>query len=160
MNRFHVGFGAAFVLLLTAGCDKPKHYTTTVQLAQLQRFGQTTPGSKASIMDLELKFVDCPGDAMKLVRADKAFGECAANFKSGDKLEAELVSTYSSERGGYRNEVVRIGSCPLKMDPKEEANYEMVQTCRDLEATGVVVGVHCDRQRSKELVAKCPWFRR
>ena len=27
-------------------------------------------------------------------------------------------------------------------------------------ATGAVVGIHCDRTRSKELIDKCPWLKR
>ncbi len=105
------------------GCSgKPVTYETKVQVVQVQRFGsQGGPG----LMDLELKFSDCPGDARRVVRADKTFTQCA-----------------------------------IKPDPKEEANYELVQVCTDLQATGVTVGVHCDRTRPKELVAKCPWLRR
>ena len=36
----------------------------------------------------------------------------------------------------------------------------MVNTCVDVVTTGAVVGVRCDRTRSKELVDKCPWLRR
>jgi hypothetical protein len=112
------------------------------------------------MMDLELKFVDCPGDARKVIRASKTFGPCGAKFKNGDKISAELVQTYSSDRGQYRAEITKLDDCPIEVDPKEDANYEMVQDCKDLMASGAVVGVHCDRTRNKELVAKCPWLRR
>lgn len=111
-------------------------------------------------MSLELRYADCPGDARRVIQADKAFAACSPNIKPGDKLKVELVSTWQSERGAYRSEVVRLGDCALKADPKDEASYEIVQTCTDVSATGTVVGVRCDRTRSKELVAKCPWLRR
>jgi len=70
------------------------------------------------------------------------------------------VTSYQSDRGVYRADLTRLGDCTLKQDPKDDANYEMVQTCSDIVATGAVVGVRCDRTRSKELVVKCPWLRR
>jgi hypothetical protein len=156
-------FCAAFFLvgssLAVGACEKPTRYTTTVQVLDVHRHGQD-PKAAPGMTDLELKFIDCPGDARKIVRSDKAFGPCGAKFQKGDKIPAEVVLTYSSERSQYRNEIVRLGDCPLKLDPKEDANYEMIQDCRDLVASGAVVGVHCDRTRNKELVAKCPWFRR
>ena len=112
------------------------------------------------MVDLELKYVDCPADARKSIRGDKIFGACATGIKQGDRLPAEVVMSYSSERGVYRNEIVRLGKCPLKVDASDEANYELVQECRDLTASGAAVGVHCERTRSPQLLAKCPWLRR
>lgn len=148
---------AVLVAPLTLGCRKPKQYSTTMEILQIRRFGQDPKGGTT---ELELKFTDCPADARKVVRGDKTFGACAASFQRGDKLPAEIVLNYSSERGSYRNELVRLGDCPVKLDPKDDANYEIVQECRDLVATGAVVGVHCDRQRSPALLEKCPWLRR
>ncbi len=145
---------------LLGGCKKTdQRYTTTVEVLQIRRFG-SQDAKGGSMLDVELKYADCPADTHKVLRGDKAFGACAAQFKAGDKLPAEVVLSYSSERGLYRSEVVRVGTCPIQIDPKDEANYELVQTCRDLKASGLVVGVRCERRRSPELVAKCPWLRR
>ena len=154
--RHALGTLAAVVAL--AGCEKPVSYTTTVEVLQVQRFGQDK--SQPGMMDLDLKFVECPGEARKIIRGDKAFGQCGAKFKKGDKIKAEVVLSYSSDRGNYRSEIVRLDDCQVKLDPKEQANYEIVQDCKDLMASGAVVGVHCDRTRNAELVAKCPWFKR
>ncbi len=144
------------VCLLGAGaCDKAKTFTTTVEVLQARRFGQGT-----GMLDLELKYVDCPGDARRVMRGDKAFGACAPNLKAGDKLRAELVLKYSSEKGLYRSDLVRLGDCPVSLDPKDESNYEIFQQCEELKRSGSVVGVHCSRQRGPELIAKCPWLRR
>jgi hypothetical protein len=95
------------------------------------------------------------------MRGDKAFGECATKLKVGDRLSAELVLSYSSQRGTYRNDLVRLGDCPVKLDPKDEANYEIYQDCQELKASGSTVGVHCNRRREEgPLLAKCPWLRR
>jgi hypothetical protein len=138
------------------GCDKPKHFTTNMEVLQVQRFGQDPKAP--SLMDFELKFSDCPGDVRKIVRADKAFSQCGGNIKKGDKIEAEIVF-YQTEKN-TRSDVVRLGDCPLQFDPKDEANYETVQNCHEVLATGAAVGVHCDKTRNKELVQKCPWLRR
>jgi hypothetical protein len=153
-----VGLLLGCLLVTVAGCNKPQRYTTNVEVLQLHRMGQDpkAPG----MIDLELKYVECPGDARKVLRGNKAFSQCGAKFKNGDKIAAELVQTYSSDRGTYRAEIVKLDDCPVEVDPKEEANYESYQDCKDVMASGAVVGVHCDRTRSKELVAKCPWLRR
>ncbi|MFT3765492.1 MAG: hypothetical protein QM820_08260 [Minicystis sp.] len=157
MRSLSAAFGVA-VLVTLAGCEKPRTFTTTVEVTKIRRFGQDpkVPG----VTEMELKFSECPGDAIKVMRADKSFSECGAKLKRGDKVPAEVVLSYSRERSAYRNDIVRVADCPVKIDPKDEANYELVQECRDLVATGVDVGVHCDRTRSPEMLAKCPWLRR
>jgi hypothetical protein len=159
MMRRRIAFSLVLAATAALACEKSARYTTTVEILQIQRFGQD-PKTNPGMTDLELKFVDCPGDARKIIRTDKAFGACGAKFKKGDKVSADVVLNYSSERSQYRNEIVRLDDCQVKLDPKEEANYEIYQDCRDLVASGAVVGVHCDRQRGKELLAKCPWMRR
>jgi hypothetical protein len=145
----------AAMVTAVLGCHgKAREYTTTVELLQVQRF------ATASVMDIELKYAECPGDARAVLRADKAFGQCIGPVKAGDKLPATVKHAWSAERASYRGEITKIGACELKIDPKEEANYEMVQVCSDLEATGVVVGVHCERSRPAALIKKCPWLQR
>jgi hypothetical protein len=142
--------------VVTVGCDKPKHFTTNVELLQVRRFGQGT-----GMVDLEMRYSECPGDARRVMRGDKAFAACATKLDKGDKLKAELVLSYSSERGTYRSDLVRLGDCEVKLDSKDEANYEIFQDCQDLKASGSVVGVHCNRRREEgDLLAKCPWLRR
>ena len=141
---------------LTASCKKkPQKYTTTVEVKQVRQFGQ-----QQKLTDLEVKYVDCPGNARKVMRIDKSFSDCGAKLKVGDKLTAEVTVTYNPERGTYREQIVRLNECDVKTDPKDEANYTMVENCKDLEFTGMSVGVRCERGRTKELAAKCPWMRR
>jgi hypothetical protein len=150
--------GLVFTVPIFAGCESPKRFTTTMQVLQAEPFKDEKGAT--SMLSLELKYADCPGDARRILRVDKELAACAGNLKEGDKLKAEFISTWQSDKGSYKSEVVRLGDCAMKQDPKEEANYEMVQTCSDVVTTGAVVGVRCDRTRSKDLVAKCPWLRR
>ena len=39
----------------------------------------------------------------------------------------------------------------VKLDPKDEANYQMVEACTEAKASGVVVGVRCERGRMRRV---------
>lgn len=145
------------LLLTTLGCERPKTYETNVELVAVQRFGD---GKAPGLMDLELRFGECGGDVRRVIRLDKAFSQCAPRLKVGDKMPVTMTMSWNSEKGSYRSDVVKIGTCPVKADPQEAANYELVQVCTDLQSTGAVVGVRCDRSRPKELIDKCPFLRR
>lgn len=140
------------------GCESPKKFTTTIEIVQIEALRDDKGG--VSKVALEMKYADCPGDNRRVAHVDKAFAACGKDIKVGDKLKVDMTSTWQSERGVYRSEITRVGECSVKQDPKDDSNYEMVQTCTDVVATGAVVGVRCDRTRSKELVAKCPWLKR
>ncbi len=154
-----VARASALALLALAGCNKATQHTANAEVVQVQRFGRDLAAGP-SLMDVEMRFTECPGDARTLVRADRAFSTCAKDIKAGDKVKVELVSAYSDSRGQFRAEVKKIGDCAVQIDPKDEANYETVQTCVEKKATGSTVGVHCERKRSPALLAKCPWLRR
>ena len=143
--------------LLGACKAGPKHFKASVEVMQVRTFGAAA-GPK--LTDLDLKYTACPGDARQIMRLGKEFSECGTKLKVGDKLQADVVLSYNPDRGMYRNEIVHLGACSVKVDLKDEANYQMVQSCSDVKASGVVVGVRCDRLRSKELLAACPWLRR
>jgi hypothetical protein len=148
---------SAFVGL--GGChDGPRHYATKVEVLQTQTFGRTDAGVPI-LTDVEVRFSECPGEATKVVRGDREFSACT-KLRKGDKVEAELVHAYSLERDQYRSQLVRLGECETHADAKDEANYEVFENCEDLVMTGQAVGVRCDRNRSKGLLAKCPWMRR
>jgi hypothetical protein len=153
-----VGVALAF----WAGCNRPDKYSTTMEVMQVQPLGVDAEHDGApGLVDLDLRYADCPGDARRIVRADEGFSKCSAGkLKKGDKVNVDLVYGYDSSREQYRTDFVKIGNCAVKPDPKDDANYEMVQSCTDLVVTGATIGVQCDRTRSKELVKKCPWMYR
>jgi hypothetical protein len=141
---------------LAAACkEKPETFTTTVEVMQVRAFGTTT-----KLMDLEVKFAECPADARHVMRLGKDFTDCDQPLKAGDKVKADVTLTWNQERGFYRNDIVKLGKCNVKLDRKDEANYQTVEVCSDVKASGIVVGVRCERTRSPELLAKCPWLRR
>jgi hypothetical protein len=137
-----------------------------VEVMQVRTFGGGSAGgggaggASGKLTDLDLKYVECPGNARQVLRAPREFSECGTKLKVGDKLRANVTLTYNPERGTYRNQITHLGDCGLKMDMKDEANYQTVENCTDVKASGSVVGVRCDRLRTPELLAKCPWLRR
>ena len=141
-----------------AGCERAQTYTTNVELVDIEYFGDA-PGS-AKQVNFELRYAECPGENRRILRGDQDLAACTKDLKEGAKVPIEILSKYSSERGGYRSEVTKLAGCPVKQDPKEEANYEMTALCTDVKATGAVVGVRCDRSRPAALVEKCPFLRR
>lgn len=141
-----------------SACEQAKQYTTTVEIIQVERFGQAPEA--ASQMNVELRYAECPADGRRVIRIGDDTARCSRAIKAGDKVKAEITTKYVADRGSYRSEIVKLGECAVKLDPKEEANYEVVQTCTDIVTTGAVVGVRCDRTRNADLVAKCPWLRR
>ncbi len=151
---------ALVMLALLPACHgKPQRFDTRVELLSTRVMGGQQ-GKAPSLIELEMRFIDCPGEVHRLIRGDKALAACAGAMKAGEKVPLTIELSYDGERENYRDEVVKIGACDVKVDPKEDANYESVQVCKDLISTGVAVGVHCDKKREGDLIAKCPWLKR
>ncbi|MCU0654051.1 MAG: hypothetical protein MUF64_01765 [Polyangiaceae bacterium] len=153
------GFWIGLVALVGAvGCKKPETYTTTAELLRVHPLGRDP---RAPVMlDVELRYSDCPGDIRRFVRGDKEFAACGLGLKAGEKVPIDVKVRFDQERGVFRSELTRIGPCALRMDPKDEANFERIEQCSDVRASGLVVGVRCSRQRDDALIKKCPWLRR
>lgn len=148
---------ASGLVVASVACKRPQTFTSTVEITQTQVFGAD---DAPSVMDVHMTFSECPGVQQKVVRGDKKFAACAKKLKKGDKVPVEILVTWRSDRGEYRNEVVKVAGCERTPDPKDDASYETVQMCTDVVINGAVTGIHCDRTRSEALVAKCPWFKR
>lgn len=147
----------ALVTLATlSGCADVKKYNTTMEITQIE---DLVDEKGVKTWSVEMRYADCPGEARRIIRADKGFAACAAT-KPGTKLKADITATWDNERGSYRTVLTKLGDCTLAADRKEEANFEAVQLCTDIVTTGSIVGVHCDRSRPKEQIDKCPWLRR
>ncbi len=155
---------ALFGLLMVpvaSGCHaKAQRYDTKVEILSTRTMNGEPGTAAPSRIEFEMRFVDCPGEVKRVVRGDQALAACAGVLKVGERVPAAIAFSYDRERENYRGELVKLGPCDVKLDPKEDANYETVQVCRDLKASGAVVGVHCDKKREGELVEKCPWLRR
>lgn len=145
-------------LLFLAGCSRAETFTTTVELLDIEHFGDAPENAKQ--VNFELRYADCPGDNRRILRGDARLAACTKDLKEGAKVPLEIVSKYQSEKGGYGSKVTKLAGCAVEMDSKDEANYEMTSVCSEVKTTGTVVGVHCDRGRPQALVEKCPFLRR
>lgn len=81
---------------IVVGCKQaaPKRYTTNVEIDSFQMFGGGGNGQPLKtpvLIDIEMKFVDCPGDARKIMRGDRNFAACGMKYKKGDKVPVELT---------------------------------------------------------------------
>jgi hypothetical protein len=161
MARMRRPVGSPFVVAFAfaaLGCNRTETYTTNVELLDIEYFGDA-PGN-AKQVNFELRYADCPGDNRRILRGDKELAACTKDLKEGAKVPMEIVSKYSPDREGYRSAVTKLAGCPVKWDAKEAANYEISSVCTEVQTTGAVVGVRCDRSRPKALLEKCPFLRR
>jgi hypothetical protein len=158
--------GLGFVLVATACGDKPKVFDTNVEIVRMRPIRRDEATNHIVTMDVEVSYTECPGEQRKMIRGDKAFAECFYSatgdnpkHKVGDKIPVKISFGPKPDGSGFRNQLVKLGNCERKIDPKDEASYEVVQDCEPIVVNGVDVGVHCDRTRNKELLKKCPWFK-
>jgi hypothetical protein len=157
--------GLGLILVAAACSDRPKTFDSNVEIIRIRPISRDPKTNQILTIDVELSYVDCPGEQRRMIRGDKAFAECLysatgddPHHKVGDKVPAKILF-HPKPEGGYANDVVKLANCDRKIDPKDEASYEVVQDCEPLIVNGVEVGVHCDRTRNKELLKKCPWFK-
>jgi hypothetical protein len=146
--------------LASSGCSqKPRTFDTNVEIVRIRPINRDPDTNEVRTVDVEVSFADCPGEQRKMIRGDKAFAACIMKHQSKDKVPAKLwYGKVDDEHLG--NKIVKLADCDRKPDPKDEASFEVIQDCEDILVNGVSVGVHCDRKPSKELLAKCPWFKK
>jgi hypothetical protein len=148
----------AFFASLIVGCaDKTKTFDVRVEVARVRPVARDADQAVLAI-DVELRFPECPGSAMTVIRGDRAFAECVQTLHVGQAVPATIVWHRRGDR--HVDDIVQLGGCRRVPDPRDDAWVEVVQRCEDLVENGMVVGVHCDRRRSKPLLERCPWFQR
>lgn len=154
-----LGVLVAFLGASTMGChERPKDFVGKVEvtrMAVVRRDEQKKPLTG----DVEVSYFECPGTQIEVLRGGRDFLSCMEKYKVGDKVDARMTWQWSRE-GHYEWKVYEVGGCPRPPDPNDEASYAMVQDCEDLLVNGASVGFHCSRQPQKNLLNKCPWFRR
>jgi len=156
--------GRAFVVVLFAmfvltSCNRPKTYTTEVEIVRISPVRRDDTG-KPLTTDLEISYVQCPGEQIEVIRGGEDFSSCVAkSMKVKDRRPAVLVHGATAD-GNLDSKVHEVGGCKRPPDPNDEASYDLVRDCSDWKVNGVAVGFQCDYSTQKALVAKCPWFRK
>jgi hypothetical protein len=152
---------ALLVLLLPllASCgSRPREYNANVKIVRLEIIRKDDQGTPLTT-DVEMSFEECPGEQRKTIRGDRSFSECILRHKA-DEMVPIKIAHHADEHGEMRADITDIAGCFHRNDPNEAASFEVVQVCSDMIVNSVKVGFHCDRKPSKELLDKCPWFRR
>jgi hypothetical protein len=148
----------ALALFVASGCHRPKHYEANVEVSRVSPIRKDEQG-KVLTLDLEISYVECPGTQVEVMRGDAVFAACVSKYKVGEKVKIELDHVWHEE-GHYEWRVNKVGDCTRVIDPNDEASYAMVRECTDWEVNGTRVGFQCKYIPEKNLLQKCPWFRR
>jgi hypothetical protein len=153
-------FSAVVVLLCFSACaPKTSFYETEVQLIHTQVVVRDSNGRPLA-MEVELEYPTCPGDQHETLQGNAEFAQCmAAKYKPGDRVKA-VVSFGPAPDDRFDSEVDKIGDCVRPRQGHDERSHEVVAVCNDVLLSGLVAGFRCERKPTKELLAKCPWFRR
>jgi hypothetical protein len=147
------------MLVPLAACGaKSKRHESRIEIIRTEVIRADDKGEPLTI-DVEMQFEDCPGDQRKTIRGDRQFSACMRRYKTGEIVPV-TIDHAPNEWGDLVPQITKIGECDHRLDPNDEASFEIVQVCSDLVVNSVRVGFRCDRRPSKELLAKCPWFRR
>lgn len=145
-------------MLAMTGCKRPAHYETEVEVTRVSAVRKNDAG-KTETLDVEMRFVSCPGSQLEIVRGDAVFAACAGRYKVGDKLRVSIDHVLSSD-GYYRWTIRKLGDCVRPADPNDEVSHAMLRECDDSVVNGTRVGFQCKHVPDQKLVEKCPWFRR
>jgi hypothetical protein len=148
-----------FLALAVASCSKKTAtYETKIVLQSKEIVRHDAKGGAAAV-EVSVEYTDCPGEQAETLQGNAEFASCMAKYKLGDSLKATVVHAPTPD-GHYDSEIEKLGDCARHRDPRDARSYEVVQVCEDVVVNGVVVGFHCDRKPTKDLLAKCPWFAR
>jgi hypothetical protein len=150
---------ALLVVVLVAACGKKaQNYDTKVTLKGIEVISHDEQGNPR-LVEVTVEYPDCPGDQLETLQGNAEFTQCMLKAKVGDVVPA-TVEWGPTDYGHYDSEIIKLGECPRKRDPRDARSYEVVQVCSDIVINGVKAGFHCDRRPNRELLEKCPWFAR
>ncbi len=149
---------ALAVLPVLAACDGPKWYDSEVEVKRVDVVRRDKDGNPLTA-DLEVSYVNCPGEQIETIRGGAEFAKCITQHKAGEKVKVKLLH-HPTPEGYYDWDIHEVAGCSRPPDAEDEASFDMVRECEDLLVNGVAVGFHCNLLPQKKLLAKCPWFRK
>jgi hypothetical protein len=146
------------VALAIAGCHKPKRFEADVQLTRWSPVRRDETGTVLT-SDLEVSFVECPGDQIEVIRGGRDFSACVAKLKIGDKVHVKLDYHWDDD-GFWDHDIIEVQGCTRPVDPNDEASFKMIRECSDWNVNGTRVGFQCNYANKPDLNKKCPWFKK
>jgi hypothetical protein len=151
---------AAVAAVAVSACSKRSTtYEAKVRLVRVENV-RVDATAKATDVDVELEYVDCPGEQLEVLRGDAAFADCMKQYKNGEEVKVKIDHHWQADRVRWDWDVVEIGGCKRPPDADDISSFDTVQECEPIVANGVTEGFHCNRTPQKELLRKCPWFAR
>lgn len=157
MRLAALAFGLA---LAVAGCARSKRYYSRVEVLRVDARRMERGTGQARMLDLELRYIDCPGRQTEVIRGGREFARCfSGRHRVGARVAVE-IDHHPTRDGEWEWDVVSVGGCARPVDHNDDASFETVQECRDVYAYGLRIGFRCDRVPQRELLRRCPWFRR
>jgi hypothetical protein len=147
------------ILIVLAACSKPAASFDTKVVLQSQEIVRRDAKGAPLAIEVGVEYSDCPGDQLETLQGNAEFAACMGKYKPGAALPATIMHSPTPD-GHYDSEIEKLGDCVRHRDPHDARSYEVIQVCEDVVVNGVVVGFHCDRKPTAELLAKCPWFAR
>ncbi len=147
------------LLVASPGC-RPEHkeFVSSVTLNRISVVERDDKGNAVST-DVELRWKECPGEQLQLMRSGKEFSECMKKHKPGETAVVKVLWEWD-EHGHYDWHVIDVGGCPAPPVDDDDSSFDQIQECVPSIQHDAVVGFHCDRLPEGELLEKCPWFRR
>jgi hypothetical protein len=146
------------VAVAVLGCHKPKRFEANVQVSRFSPVRRDETGTVLT-SDLEVSFVDCPGDQIEVLRGGRDFSACVSKLKVGEKVPVKIEYHWDDD-GFWDHDIVEVQGCPRPVDPNDEASVKMTRECSDWNVNGTRVGFQCNYTDKKELNKKCPWFKK
>lgn len=151
--------GAVAAVSASACAKRSTTYEAKVRLVRVENV-RVDETAHATDVDVELEYVDCPGEQLEVLRGDAAFADCMKQYKNGEEVKVKIEHHWQAERVRWDWDVVDIGGCKRPPDPDDISSFDTVQECDPIVANGVTEGFQCNRIPQKELLKKCPWFAR
>jgi hypothetical protein len=149
---------ACLALFLAACQPGPKEYTSNVKITRLDVVRRDATGAPVTT-DVEVSYEECPGFQHEVIRGGREFSACMAKHKIDAMVPVKIV--HAPGAGGYlESKIHEVGGCSRPPDPRDEASFQTVRDCSPMLVNGVEVGFECRYLGKKELVKKCPWFKR
>ncbi len=150
--------GIALAASLSLACSRTHRYESAVQIVRKETVEKAPDGSTL-LVDFEVEWDACPGDQFQVIRGSKAFAECTASYNVGDTVPV-YVRHWWDDRGFYRWDIERMGSCWRTIEPGSAGSYEKGQECKEVENHDFKTGFTCSRKPFRQLVKRCPWMAR
>ena len=140
--------------------DGIRVYETNVVITRMDTITFDKDNNHTAV-DLEISYIECPGDQIEVIRGDRNFAQCLYSLgkKVGDKLHVDIEWKWG-HLGYYKWVVKRVDTCERVIDLNDQASFDLIEECEDIIVYGNKVGFTCKKIPTDKLIKVCPWFKK